>query len=1259
MKYVHGGFSQKGKVASNSVIISGGTINGDLLCGAYSPNGTLSRNLVKIIGGNINSDIRGGFSEEGNVDRNSVVISGGTFDPDKSICAGYIQDANNSMISNNTVNLTDIVTGLDEADIYGYFYKISNGDHSGNELHIGGTKTYDSEGNPVVTSSNVWQGKSSDGTVNNTIKKVANFETIALHNVSWNKDLASLKVSNLNQIDTLDITNIKFNKNDKEKTDFAVGDSMNLLEWSNDNGDITNLKYKSEDTGNEQTSLFQDDSIPIKSVDVSVTDKGITLDGTGKCNILKTNKTVKFTVNKIILNSVDLSNWNGQESTITSNWNGGTNVSVVTGSFQHPTNVAPGSTITILTNDDTAFKNNNITGSRVFGNNLDDTSLAQDFTDDTDKGITFAGKYEKGVKASDDNKSLIYAVETTKYIKNIDLGTINSTNIRNMENTDYDFSKVSTIDATNLKIDNHEDLNKGDTVNLLTNAKNLEAGKTITGASHSQERSVKDNNSGINFEGELIGNVSTIAENIQYKLNDIKLNKIDLSDWNGTTLNGNFNYWTSKENTTIETDGLSAAVINGLNLNPGDSFDIISETSDNNFFDGMEIKGGLAWQSPGDMQDRAANGVIMTGHTTGGGVKASDDGKTLTYYPVDKEIEKFNLADWDGENYADVSTVLKIAYGASLETDGMINLPESDYENQIFILKSDQDNFFANVTLKGENLYGKKQYSFTESDEAESVVICGVQEKGVTFDSAKKNIVYKFGSKDVTSSKLNTIAWKEGAELLSRDAYNYSKLTSIDTKDFNITYEKPEMVAANQTMTLLKANGTLSDMAALEKSVAYQYEPLSGVTMDAVIRSSLETKSGNVALTAVSNKADKLTFGNVDWLENGALIDHKTMLNNVSFDGAEVDTYRIAFMNKDNLDKDMEMTLVSNFDGNPGPITGSKYKVGTAYEGEGYAYMNGNDLVFKTKTTAGLSDRTHIPSMGMVAGIVMIAANSEYIGNAIDGLGDDSYVDSDEMSAYFMLRGNSSRYETGSHVDINSLNCTLAIGNNEKKDGPLKYGLFAEYGRGNYSLHMEGIDDAGSGNINYTGGGLFLKLTNKYGFYTEASLRRGSMIDKASNLLQDGAGNSYGYDVKTKYRGGHFGIGKTYKEDNNTKLEIYGKYFYNQREGINFAAGADQYKLDDVRSRVLRAGFRLSSTDKKWNRYGGISYDYEFGGKANGSVNGNQIRAASIKGGTLRGEFGYCREATKTNPWKTDVSLYGFTGKRQGFGGNIAFEYHF
>ena len=368
----------------------------------------------------------------------------------------------------------------------------------------------------------------------------------------------------------------------------------------------------------------------------------------------------------------------------------------------------------------------------------------------------------------------------------------------------------------------------------------------------------------------------------------------------------------------------------------------------------------------------------------------------------------------------------------------------------------------------------------------------------------------------------------------------------------------------------------------------------------------------------------------------------------------------IAFTNKQKLDADMQMTLVSDFGDSVGTITGSKYKVGTAFEGEGSAYLEGSDLVFKTKTAAGLSDETHATVMAMEAGIAALAVGNDHIGSVMESLAMAANRGSDGVSTAASVGGGSSRYETGSHVDTNSWNIALAVGKNlEKRDGTLEYGLFGEYGRGNYTLHMDGIADAGSGNTHYTGGGLLLKWTNKHDVYTEASFRMGNMKDNASNILHDGNGNAYGYDTSAKYRGGHFGIGKICREDDGTKLEIYGKYFYNEREGINFAAGADQYSLDKVRSRVMRAGFRYSTTQRKWNRYGGLAFDHEFGGESRGTVNGVAIRSASVKGGTLRGEFGYCREATKTNPWKTDISLYGFTGKRNGFGGSIAVEYHF
>jgi outer membrane autotransporter protein len=256
------------------------------------------------------------------------------------------------------------------------------------------------------------------------------------------------------------------------------------------------------------------------------------------------------------------------------------------------------------------------------------------------------------------------------------------------------------------------------------------------------------------------------------------------------------------------------------------------------------------------------------------------------------------------------------------------------------------------------------------------------------------------------------------------------------------------------------------------------------------------------------------------------------------------------------------------------------------------------------------------------------------------------------------LGGSKSRYKTGSHVDSNSWNVAVAIGSKrDLEKGSLEWGVFGEYGKSNYTLHSDA--GRGDGDSHYAGGGLMAKWTNKHDVYTEASVRLGRLNDTASNLLRDAAGNGYGYDVHANYFGAHVGIGKIIHYKGGKSLDVYGKYFYTKRDGVDFASGGNNYSLDSVASSILRVGARYGTTDKKWNWYGGLAYEYEFDGKSEGTVDGVGIRAASVKGGSVRGEIGLRMSATKTNPWQTDISIYGYGGKHRGFGGSVNVAYMF
>ena len=629
----------------------------------------------------------------------------------------------------------------------------------------------------------------------------------------------------------------------------------------------------------------------------------------------------------------------------------------------------------------------------------------------------------------------------------------------------------------------------------------------------------------------------------------------------------------------------------------------------------------------------------------------TSDGSAVLYTVDSVTLSSVDLGNWSGTT-SDVPESWSIADGATIKTDGM-TAPTIDPGNHIDILQSNTDKYFAAATITGANVY--KGTSFKE--EEKGIALAGVQSKGVTLNAEKNHLIYMVGKKNVNTVTLSSMNWQKDAVLFdgsSATEYDYATVTAIGTDKFDVTYAAPEKVAAGESMTLLKANETLTAIVNEEKEKAYSYTPVSGVTVDAAITGKLANSGNNVVFTAAANQASKLTFGDVEWKDSGALL---TRPGNITFSGADVDTSKINFTNMIYLDADRQTTLVSDFGDKVGTITGSKYRVGTAFEGEGTASLSGKDLIFRTKTGAGVSEQTHKTVMATEAGVTALTIGNDYIGKALDGMGDVANVAPDGSTVGAAIGGGKNRYETGSHVNVNSWNAAVAVGaKREVKGGSLEYGVFGEYGKANFTLHSDA--SRGDGDARYAGGGLVAKWTNKHDVYTEASFRLGRLSESSSDIMRDGLGNTYGYDVHANYYGAHVGVGKIFRYNGGRSLDVYGKYFYTKRDGVEFDA-VQHYNLDSVASSVLRIGARYGTTDKKWNWYGGLAYEYEFDGEAKGVVNGVAIRAASIKGSSVRGEIGLRMNATKTNPWQTDISIYGYGGKHRGFGGNVNVAYMF
>ena len=458
--------------------------------------------------------------------------------------------------------------------------------------------------------------------------------------------------------------------------------------------------------------------------------------------------------------------------------------------------------------------------------------------------------------------------------------------------------------------------------------------------------------------------------------------------------------------------------------------------------------------------------------------------------------------------------------------------------------------------------------------------------------------------------------------------------------------------------------------------------PVSGVTVDyssthTVSLVNLNNLTKNGVNYSVASTANKLTFGNVSWLNSGALLDHSTTLSGMSFAGAAVDTSNINFTNVQELDANKSMTLVSSFGNSVGTITGSKYKVGSGLVGDGTATLVDSDndgvkdaLIFTTTTAAkdgggtSLDEMTHNTVMGMEAGMATLSVGNDFIDSATEGLGNGENAGLDGLATYAKLGGGTMRQETGSHVNTHNWNAILALGHkNVKKLSTTEYGAFFEYGTASYTTFNG--NERGDGSTHYTGGGLLGKWQQNDGFYVEGSLRVGSVHDDANNLLRNNLGVPYSYDTDATYWGAHLGVGKEFIVNNTDTLDVYAKYFYNHRGSVSFDAGG-RYDLDGVNSNILRIGTRYTvKKNEKFNYYGGLAVEHEFSGNATGTyiapggAIGLGLRGADISGTSVRGELGAIFQPDDKTPLTLDLNLTGFAGKKRGLSGGLSALWHF
>ncbi|SEA27133.1 beta strand repeat-containing protein, partial [Selenomonas ruminantium] len=577
---------------------------------------------------------------------------------------------------------------------------------------------------------------------------------------------------------------------------------------------------------------------------------GITASGTLHGTVAADTNAVKYTVTDKTVSSMDLSGWDGTTTVngLPNNWTG-SNVAVSTGTFTAPT-----ADKTIFTTNIGGFFGD-VTGAMAY-------KSGAAFSGDVDAGVTLSGTKSGGVKKSDDGKNLNFIAEL-KTVNNIALGNMDWGTGRAIIGN-YDFSTVANngVDASGLNFNF-----TGDTVNtissstpvwnLVTDATGLNGSLTVKGSPVSQTVSYGINNVA-NLTGTLTGDVTTANDTVQYKVTGKTLDKVDISNWDGSTVNTALNTSWSKKVSGITVTGSGFTTPTAVG-------DYTILTADINHFNNAQIADSIAYK---------------TGST----------------------------------------------------------------------------------------------FSETESN----ITLSGTQDRGVKASLDGTKLQYSIGKANINNIKIGNVTYTKNGTLINKSAalYDYSQLNSngLDISGFGLsmTDEQKKSAAANDSMTLVQANDTLSNIAAKETGKStYTYDATSGLAVKGAVTGAVAATNNNVVYTVTGNTASTLTFGTVAW-NTGT---YARQASEIAYEDALVNADNITFTSDTALNVGDTMVLVSNYSDSDSV---NKIRSGiftlNGQTGKGQAYFENGNLYYKITRAAG----TSVPTVNAIGSREIVDSNPDY-----------------------------------------------------------------------------------------------------------------------------------------------------------------------------------------------------------------------------------------------------------------------------------------
>lgn len=318
--------------------------------------------------------------------------------------------------------------------------------------------------------------------------------------------------------------------------------------------------------------------------------------------------------------------------------------------------------------------------------------------------------------------------------------------------------------------------------------------------------------------------------------------------------------------------------------------------------------------------------------------------------------------------------------------------------------------------------------------------------------------------------------------------------------------------------------------------------------------------------------------------------------------------------------------------------------------------MSGGELISKGTLSANENSKTLAESF--LGSIAFLNQGAEFI--ADEGMrAIVNAARSGKTATFGVVHGGSSRYETGSSVDVDGV--TLATGV-ATKFGNLTAAGFIEAGWASSESHVRGTE--ADGDHDYYGVGAAVRYEFENPFYLDGSVRLGTASTEFDGRYGDASAR---YDADSFYGTMHVGAGYLMPLTEALKLDLYGRYVLSYLDGDDVGlhtGNGETFSMDSTVTHAFRLGARLNGNfcDNAAWRFG-LAYEHVADGDAESDVLAEGTRAAldvpTLEGDTGIMELGVTMTPSATSPWSFDVGLKGYVGDRQGVSGSALVTYAF